>query len=163
MRFKEDFRGPIIPFGAEVHYFPLSTEDKARVHQMADKWLLGIFAGYKQQAGGGWANNLWVIDWDELNESKHINQVYLRDIPHAQVWPQMNGDKFIFPLVNGDLIQPGFKATELSRRALKRSRQQKAKEEEEEEKNKLEDKAKRERKSSRSKEISAWKKGFLDS
>ena len=124
MRFKEDFRGPIIPFGAEVHHFPLSAKDKARAHQMADKWLSGIFAGYKQHAGGGWAKNLWVIDWDELNESKHISQVYLRDLPSDQVWPQMNGEKFIFPLINGDLNQPGLKATEMSRRAVRRSRKQ---------------------------------------
>ena len=63
---------------------------------MADKWLSGIFAGYKQQAEGGWAKNLWVIDWDELNDSKHISQVYLRDLPHEQVWLQMNGENLDF-------------------------------------------------------------------
>ena len=128
MRFKEDFRGPIIPFGAEVHYFPLSAEDKARVHQMADKWLIGIFAGYKQHAGGGWAKNLSVIDWDELNESKHISQVYLRDLPSDQVRLQMRGEDFIFPFINGDLNQPGLKATEMSRRAVRPSRKQREQE-----------------------------------
>ena len=145
MRFKEDFRGPIVPFGVEVQYFQLSAEDQARGHQMADKWLCGIFAGYKQHAGGGWAKNLKVIDWYELDESKHISQVYLRDLPADQVWPQMKDGRFIFPFTNGDLNHPGFKATEMSRRKVKRDGQQREKEKEEEEKNKLEDKLKAEK------------------
>ena len=112
---------------------------------MADKWLSGIFAGYKMQAGGGWAKNLWVINWDELNESKHISQVYLRDLPSDQVWPQMNGEKFIFPLISGDLNQPGLKATEMSRRAVRRNRKQREKQKEEEEKNTFEDSEQAER------------------
>ena len=127
MRFNEDFRGPIIPFGAEVHYFPLSQKDKARVHQMADKYMCGISAGYKQHAAGRWAKNLKVIDWDELNESERISQVYLRDLSADQVWPQMKEGRFIFPSMNGDLNQPGLKATEMSRRKVRRDRKQREK------------------------------------
>ena len=144
MRSKEDFRGPIIPFGAEVHYFSLSAKDKARVHQMADKWLCGIFAGYKPHAGGGWAKNLKVIDWDELNGSKHICQAYLRDLPADQVWLQIKEGKFICPVINCDLDQPGLRATEMSGRKVKRHRKQREKEKEEEEKNRLEDELKTE-------------------
>ena len=107
---------------------------------MADKWLSAIFAGYKQHAGGRWAKNLKVIDWDELHEAKHISPVYLQDLPSDQVWPQMKGEDFIFPSINGDLCQPGLRATEMSRRAVRRNRKQREKEKEEEEKNKLEDK-----------------------
>ncbi len=31
-RFEEDFKGPIIPFGAEVSYVPISEADKKRCH-----------------------------------------------------------------------------------------------------------------------------------
>ena len=54
-----------------------------------------------------------------------------------------NGDgEFIFPLINGDLNQPGLKATEMSRRKVKRDRKQREKEKEEEEKRQLEEKQK---------------------
>ena len=106
---------------------------------MAHKQLYGIFAGYKQQAGGGWAKNLKVIDWDELNEPQHISKPYLRDLPADQVWPQKEDVKFIFPSINGDLNQPGLKATEMSRRKVKRDRKQREKEKEEEEERQLED------------------------
>ena len=109
MRFNESFRGPVIRFGCEVHYFPLSQKDKARVHGMADPWLPGFFAGYKQQAGGGWSGNLKIIDWDEMNEAHHISQIYLRDLPADQCWPQMKNGNFVFPFVDNDLKQPDLK------------------------------------------------------
>ena len=93
MRFGDNFRGPIIPFGAEVEIFPIISKKTSRVHQMADKWLRGIFAGYKQQAGGGWSGNLKVMDWDELKESHNISQVHLRDLPPGQVWPVIKDGK----------------------------------------------------------------------
>jgi DNA (cytosine-5)-methyltransferase 1 len=132
-RFGQEFRGPIIPFGAEVHYYPNSPDDRSRSHEMSNKHLSGLFLGYKQQAGGGWSDILWIADWDELNEAKHVSQVYPRDIPYQQVKPQLLNGEFIFPLVNGDLEQPGLKASELSRRAIKRQRQQKLLQKEEDE------------------------------
>lgn len=74
MRFGEDFRGPVIPFGAEIQYYPTSEDDKGRLHQMGDKLLTGLFGGYKQQSGGGWSEVLYVYDWDEVNESTRSQQ-----------------------------------------------------------------------------------------
>jgi hypothetical protein len=64
-RFGEDFRGPTIPCGAEITYHPISDKDKKRCHQMGQKLLSGIFLGYIQHAGGGWANDLQIIDWED--------------------------------------------------------------------------------------------------
>ena len=40
------FKGPIVPFGALVEYLPISARDQARIHQFGEKVLPGIFRGY---------------------------------------------------------------------------------------------------------------------
>ena len=51
-RFKKSCEAPLIPFGAEVTYVPITTQDKDRLHQMGEKVLHGIFIGYPQRSGG---------------------------------------------------------------------------------------------------------------
>ena len=56
-RFGEPFKGPIIPFGSLVEYYPISAKDQSRIHQFGKKVLLGLFLGYALYAGGnleGW-------------------------------------------------------------------------------------------------------------
>ncbi len=65
-RVGEAFRGPIIPFGAEITYKPITDKDGARVHKVGAKVVSGVFVGYVQQDGGGWAGDLLVFDWDEI-------------------------------------------------------------------------------------------------
>ena len=50
-RFGEPFRGPIIPFGSLVGYYPISAKDQSRIHQFGKKVLLGLFLGYALCAG----------------------------------------------------------------------------------------------------------------
>ena len=50
-RFGIDYSGPVIPFGAEITYQPISPKDLTRVHGFGDKRLHGIFLGYVQQSG----------------------------------------------------------------------------------------------------------------
>ena len=57
-RFGEDFKGPIIPFGAECKYKPIYDEYKKRLHKLGSQMLDGIFIGYAQNAGGGWNGDL---------------------------------------------------------------------------------------------------------
>ena len=45
-RFGEPFKGPTIPFGAMVEYYPISARDQARLHQFGWKVLPGTFLGY---------------------------------------------------------------------------------------------------------------------
>ena len=54
-RFGETCKGPIIPFGAMIEYFPISAKDKSRLHQFGKKVLPGIFLGYALVA---WRGNL---------------------------------------------------------------------------------------------------------
>ena len=43
-RFGQDFRGPMIPFGAQIKYKPITDQDIARLHSFGDKLLPGIFS-----------------------------------------------------------------------------------------------------------------------
>ena len=51
-RFEQPFKGPIIPFGAQIEYKPSQQIDIQRLHQFGKKMLAGIFLGYVQHAGG---------------------------------------------------------------------------------------------------------------
>ena len=61
-RFGSDFAGPLIPFGAEVEYYPITSKDKTKQHAFGSKLRKGIFLGYAQHAGGGWTGDVHVID-----------------------------------------------------------------------------------------------------
>ena len=50
-RFGEPFKGPIIPFGSLVEYYPISAQDQLRIHQFGKKVLPGLFLGYALCAG----------------------------------------------------------------------------------------------------------------
>ena len=45
-RFGKPFKGPIIPFGSLVEYYPISAKDQSRIHQFGKKVLPGFFLGY---------------------------------------------------------------------------------------------------------------------
>ena len=61
-RFGSSFKGPFIPFGAEVQYYPITEEDKRKCHKFGSEMLPGIFFGYSQHAGGGWNGDLLLAD-----------------------------------------------------------------------------------------------------
>ena len=66
LRFGPLFKGPEIPFGAMVEYFPISAQDQSRLHQFGEKVLPGIFFGYALVAGGIWIADILVADIEEL-------------------------------------------------------------------------------------------------
>ena len=49
-RFGKPFKGPIIPFGSLVEYFPFTAKDQSRIHQFGKKVLPGLFLGYALHA-----------------------------------------------------------------------------------------------------------------
>ena len=51
-RFGQPFKGPIIPFGSLVEYYPISAKNQSRIHQFEKKVLPGLFLGYALYAGG---------------------------------------------------------------------------------------------------------------
>ena len=50
-RFGKPLKGPIIPFGSLVEYYPISAQDQSRIHQFGKKVLPGLFLGYALYAG----------------------------------------------------------------------------------------------------------------
>ena len=49
-RFNSPFDGPIIVFGSEVKFDPISSKDQSRVHQFGTNVFLGILIGYGSNA-----------------------------------------------------------------------------------------------------------------
>ena len=49
--FGQPLKGPIIPFGSLVEYYPISSKDQSRIHQFGKKVLPGLFLGYALYAG----------------------------------------------------------------------------------------------------------------
>ena len=50
-RFGQPLKGPIIPFGSLVEYYPITSKDQSRIHQFGKKVLPGLFLGYALYAG----------------------------------------------------------------------------------------------------------------
>ena len=50
-RFGQPFKGPIIPFGSLLEYYPKTAKDQSRIHQFGKKVSLGLFLGYALYAG----------------------------------------------------------------------------------------------------------------
>ena len=59
-RFGQPFKGPIIPFGSLVEYYPITAKDQSRIHQFGKKVLPGLFLGYALYAGGIWKGDKWL-------------------------------------------------------------------------------------------------------
>ena len=106
-RFKEDFKGPILPFGCEIQYKPITEKDKSRCHAFGSSMLAGVFLGYYQYHGGGWSGDLFVADWEEMSNAQHFSEVYVRRFKADEVIPVKVVGNFRFPCAEGDLKQPG--------------------------------------------------------
>ena len=51
-RFGQHFKGPIVPFGSLVEYYPTTAKNQSRIHQFGKKVLPGLFLGYALYVGG---------------------------------------------------------------------------------------------------------------
>ena len=86
-RFEEPFKGPIIPFGSLVEYYPISAKDQSRIHQFGKKVLPGLFLGYALYAEGIWKGDILVADIEEL-ETMDASEIYSK---------RLNAKEVIFP------------------------------------------------------------------
>ena len=74
-RFGQPFKGPIIPFGSLVEYYPISAKDQSRIHQFGKKVLPGLFLGYALYAVRIWKGDVLVADIEEL-ETMDASEIY---------------------------------------------------------------------------------------
>ena len=80
-------KGPIIPFGSLVEYYPISAKDQSRIHQFGKKVLPGLFLGYALYTGGIWKGDVLVADLEEL-ETMDASEIYAK---------RHNAKEVIFP------------------------------------------------------------------
>ena len=104
--FWKPFKGPIIPFGSLVEYYPVSAKDQSRIHQMGKKVLPGLFLGYALCAERIWKGDIMVADIEEL-ETMDASEIYSERLNAKEViFPKENGH-FIFPVADGRIKPPG--------------------------------------------------------
>ena len=84
-RFEQPFKGPIIPFGAQIEYKPSQQTDIQRLHQFGKKMLAGIFIGYAQHTGGGWTGDLNIIDWQQVEFATSSSEIHSKRFKAAEV------------------------------------------------------------------------------
>ena len=99
-RFGQQCKGPIIPFGSLVEYYPISATDQSRIHQFGKKVLPGLFLGYALYAGEIWKGDVLIADLEEL-ETMDASEIYSKRLNAKEViFPPKQGE-FIFPIADG--------------------------------------------------------------
>ena len=99
-RFGEPLKGPVIPFGTMVEYYPTSARDKSRLHQNGKKVLPGKSLGFAMIAGRIWKGDVLVADIEEL-EKMDASEIYPRRINAKEVMTPQREGYFIFPIADG--------------------------------------------------------------
>ena len=105
-RFGQPFKGPIIPFGSLVEYYPFTAKDQSRIHQLGKKVLPGLFLGYALYAGGIWKGDMLVADIEEL-ETMDASEIYSKRLNAKEVIFPIENGKFILPAADGQIKLPG--------------------------------------------------------
>ena len=99
-RFGEPFKGPIMPLGSLVEYYPTSSKGQSRNHQFGKKVLPGLFLGYALYTGGIQKGDVLIADLEEL-KAMDASEIYSDRLNAKEViFPGENG-KFIFPDADG--------------------------------------------------------------
>ena len=104
-RFGQPFKGPIIPFGSLVEYYPISAKDQSRIHQFGKKVLPGLFLRYALYAGGIWKGDVLIADLEEL-ETMDASEIYSKRLNAKEVIFPIQGELF-FPIADGGIKTPG--------------------------------------------------------
>ena len=107
-RFGEQFKGPIIPFGSLVEYYPICAKDQSRIYQFGKKWkevLPGLLLGYVWYAGWIWKGDIMVAHFEEL-ETMNASEIYSKRLNAKEVIFHQEGE-FIFPAADGRIKLSG--------------------------------------------------------
>ena len=63
-------KGPIIPFGSLVEYYPISAKDQSRIHHFGKKVSPGLFLGYALYAGEIWKGDIMLEEQETMDASE---------------------------------------------------------------------------------------------
>ena len=83
-----------------VEYHPISAKDQSRLLQFGAKVLPGIFLGYALHAERIWKGDILIADIEDL-EQMDSSEIHARRLNAKEVLNPMNGEKFIFPVADG--------------------------------------------------------------
>ena len=75
---------------------PSSEKDKARVEKFGNKLLSGIFVNYDQRAGGGWTGDVYVADWEQIENAHSIHDITPTRHNAKEVFPAKLGGNSAF-------------------------------------------------------------------
>ena len=105
--FGQPFKGPIIPFGSLVEYYPITAKDQSRIHihQFGKKVLPGLFLGYALYAERIWKGHVLIADLEEL-ETMDASEIYSKRLNAKEVIFSKEGE-FTFPIADGRIKTPG--------------------------------------------------------
>ena len=93
-------KGPIIPFGSLVEYYPITAKDQSRIHQFGKKVLPVLFLGYALYAERIWKGDILVADIEEF-ETMDASEICSKRLNAKEViFPKETGE-FIFPIADG--------------------------------------------------------------
>ena len=106
-RFKSSFEGPLIPFGAEVKFYPISSEDQGRVHLFGTKVLAGIFIGYSLKPGK--KLDRWSFDngFGGSGNNATMRTPCKKDPNQKKEKLSKRNDEFVLPCKTGEILQEG--------------------------------------------------------
>ena len=103
-RFGQPSKGPIIPLGSLVEYYPITAKDQSRIHQFGEKVLPGLFLGYALYAG--WNLERWhngCRHWGVGNDGRIWNLLEKTQCERGDI--SQRKKKIYFPVADGR-IQP---------------------------------------------------------
>ena len=93
-RFGQPLKGPIIPFGSLVEYYPLTEKDQSRIHQFGKKVLPKLFFGYALYARWIWKGDALIADLEDL-ETIRIGNLIKKDSMRKR-WHFPNKENLFF-------------------------------------------------------------------
>ena len=91
----QPFKGPIIPFGSLIEYYPISAKVQSIIHQFGKKVLPGLVSlDTLCTPGRTWKGDILVADIEEL-ETMDASEIYSK---------RLNAKEVIFPKEKGEFI-----------------------------------------------------------
>ena len=105
-RFWQPFRGPIIPFGSLVEYYPITAKDQSRIHQFGKKVLPGLFFGHTLYAREFGRVPYWLQTLRSWRRWTHRKSTRKDSRTKEVIFPKEKGE-FIFPIADGRIKTPG--------------------------------------------------------
>ena len=105
-RFGKPFKGPIIPFGSLVEYYPISAKDQSKNPSIWKESLTWIVPWIRSVREGIWKGDILVADIEEL-VTVDASEIYLKRLNAKEVIFLKENGKFIFPVADGRIKSLG--------------------------------------------------------